>query len=242
MLKQYLNQFMKWLQDVLPSIVNQKNFPWIVGGLFLLGIVSKWLVVLNYRRLIKKAENMTHPKNSTLRKIKMKYDGVKEVSGAVANPMLLVQRHLNRCRVGIVSLNKLNHVIDWCMILELVVAGTFGWQLYKLGKQDMVIMAYIGIGIFAVFFLEVVERCAEVGKKQTELSYVIVDYLENGPSNRKERTVEMAECEELKNEEKSIVHEENESEKNENKEIVLRENQHQNEEQIINQVIAEFLQ
>ena len=63
-----------------------------------------------YGRMIRKAEHMSNPKNATLRQIKMKYDSIKEINGHVANPMIFTARSLNKCKLGIFSLNKLNNL------------------------------------------------------------------------------------------------------------------------------------
>jgi hypothetical protein len=143
MLNYYITEFKDRLDKTVPAIVNEKYFLWLMGGIFLLGIVTKWIVAMNYGRLIRKAENMTNPRNATLRQIKMKFESVKQVNGYVANPMLLVRRHLNRCRVGVFSLNKLDNIINWCVILSIGIAGFTGFEIYSAGMSKTTAMAYI---------------------------------------------------------------------------------------------------
>lgn len=244
MIQNYISNISSWLKETLPAVINEKNFLWIIGSLFLLGIVTKWVVVANYGRLIRKAENMTHPKNKTLRQIKMKFDGIKNVNGAVANPMLLVKRHLNRCKVGIISLNKMNNIINWCVIAIIGVTGIHGWQLFVNGKKDMA-AAYVFIGWFLGFSLEIISRSTRVNEMKTELSYVIVDYLENSPVSSEDRKMSLQEQQETSVKEIQGDSTDNVEYEADIKQKVIEEEQLQErkrEEFVLNQVIGEFLQ
>lgn len=229
MLNYYITEFKGWLDKTIPAVVNEKYFLWLMGGIFLFGVVTKWIVMLNYGRLIRRAENMTNPGNATLRQIKMKFDSVKQVNGYVANPMLLVRRHLNRCKVGIFSLNKLDNIINWCIIFSIGISGLLGLELYSVGKGKTTAMAYIITGCFFGFTLEMINRCSRVKDRQTELAYVIVDFLENNAMAREERQTDTLID--------LIPDEEKESPQNEEEKLVSLQ-----EEQILNQVIGEFLQ
>ena len=93
MFNDYILQVKTWLLRTIPAVINEKNFLWIMGGLFLLGIVTKWIVMKNYEKLIKKAKHMKNTKNVTLRQIKNKYESIKQVSKTVTNPTLFVQAY-----------------------------------------------------------------------------------------------------------------------------------------------------
>lgn len=224
MLKYYITESKGWIDSIISIIVDEKYFLWIVGSIFLLGIVTKWIVVANYERLIKKAENMTNPKNKTLRQIKMKFESIKQVNGAVTNPMLLVQRHLNKCKAGHVSLNKLNNIINWCVILIIGFSGLTGWELYHAGNKKEMAVFYVFVGCFLGFALYIISQSVRVKERQTELAYVIADFLENSAIPKEERHSEMA------------VNAENEAFDSE------EDGNNTEEELILNQVIGEFLQ
>lgn len=229
MLKMYINELNSWIQWLVNAIVEKEYFLYIMGSIFLLGIVTKWIVVRNYGKLIRKAENMTNPKNVTLRQIKMKFEGIKQVDGYVANPMLLVRRHLSKCRVGIWSLNRLNVVINWCSILAVLVGGGIGMELYLMDSGKTTAMSYILVGAFVAYVLEIIDRNSKVKDKQMELAYTIVDFLENGVVHRDEKLVETV---------NDIMQQEAEALEAQREE----ENKAYREEQILNQVIGEFLQ
>lgn len=229
MLKNYISELNNWFQWLVNTIVEEEYFLYIMGSIFLLGIVTKWVVVKNYGKLIRKAENMTNPKNVTLRQIKMKFEGIKQVDGYVSNPMLLVRRHLSKCRVGIVSLNKLNVVINWCSILAVVIGGAIGLELYVMNSERATAISYVLIGAFVAYVLEIIDRNSKVKDKEMELAYTIVDFLENGVVHREDKLVETV---------NDIMQQE--AEQNENQREEQQKKYH--EEQILNQVIGEFLQ
>ncbi len=229
MLKNYIDELNKWFQWLVNIIVQEEYFLYIMGSIFLLGIVTKWIVLRNYVKLIRKAENMTNPKNVTLRQIKMKFEGIKQVDGYVANPMLLVKRHLNKCRVGVISLVRLNVVINWCSIVALLIGSAIGANLYYVTQEKNVAIYYIFIGAFVAYALEIIDRNSKVKDKEMELAYTIVDFLENGIVQREEKIVETVNDIVRKEEEQIEAQQEEQNKK------------HQ-EEQILNQVIGEFLQ
>lgn len=127
----------EWFYNNAPKIINEKYFLYVMGSIFLLGIFTKWLAAFGYGRMIRKAEHMSNPKNATLRQIKMKYDSIKEINGHVANPMIFAARSLNKCKLGIFSLNKLNNIINVCIILSVTLAVGTGFGIYLTGKSKI---------------------------------------------------------------------------------------------------------
>lgn len=227
MFKYYISEMKTWLDKTIPTNINDENFLWLIGSLFLLGIVTKWLVMKNYGKLIRKAENMEHTKNVTLRQIKNKYDSIKEINGNVANPMLFVQRHLNKCKIMHISMNKLDNIINWCIIAIVVVTGVVGIEFFMNKKDEAMTITCVFIGCFFAFALEMINKSTRVSEKKMELTYVIVDFLSNNHQIRQDRQREATIVPEP---EPEIVQNTKEQEQN------------AREEQILNQVIGEFLQ
>lgn len=234
MFKYYITEFKNWLDSVIPAVIDEKNFLYIMGGLFLLGIVTKWIVLHSYGKLIRRAENMQNTKNATIRQIKNKYESMKQVNGTVANPMLFVQRHLNKCKAGYISLNKLNNIINYCVILIIGLSGVIGPELYANGSGKTTAMSYILVGCFFGFALEMVDRSIRVDEKKMELTYIIADYLTNSPKQRStvaENEIHMDSEEDLRENFMNVSSEEME-----------KVSESVRDEQILNQVIGEFLQ
>lgn len=244
MFKYYITEFKNWLDNTIPAVIDEKNFLWLMGSLFLLGVVTKWLVLHNYGKLIRRAENMQHTKSAAIRQIKNKYESMKQVNGTVANPMLFVQRHLNRCKIGYISLNKVNNIINYCVILIIGLSGIIGLELYINDGQKTIAMSYILIGWFFGFTLEMIDRSVKVDDRKMELTYIIADYLTNGYQMREERASESisTQNDEAGNYSESVSMNEGLENRKVSRADVEKVKEKVREEQILNQVIGEFLQ
>lgn len=227
MLKYYISEFKNWLETFIPTVINEKNFLLIVGSLFLLGFVTKWIVIRNYAKLIKKAEDVNHTKNATIRQIKIKYDSIVKVNGKMDNPMLFVQRNINKCKMFHISVSAISNIINWCALFIIAVCGIIGYQLYQAEPANIEWVTYLFLGSFMAIALEMVNRAMPVNEKKTELVYAMVDVLLSSEKARNVRETEAME----------VVVSETEHEKKEEET-----SQEAREEQILNQVIGEFLQ
>lgn len=138
MMNYYISELNNILEKTVPKFINEKNFLLIAGSIFLLGVVTKWLVMRNYAKLIRRAENINHTKNATIRQIKIKYDSIMNVSGKMENPILFVQRHINKCKVMHISLNKLGNIINYCSVLIVGISAIVAYQLYDEVPTKMV--------------------------------------------------------------------------------------------------------
>ena len=159
---------------------------------------------------------------------KVKYDSIKEINGHVANPMIFAARSLNKCKLGIFSLNKLNNIINVCIILSVTLAVGTGFGIYLTGKSKIEAIVYVLIGYFFGMVLDMINRSTKISEKQTELTYILIDYLEDSVVVRENSHMEKPGNE-------NIVQEKQSETSTNNKEF-------ESDEQILNQVIGEFLQ
>ena len=183
---------------------------------------------------------MQQPKSAAIRQIKNKYESLRQINGAVENPMLFVQRNLNKCKAGYISLNRLYNIINYCVIMIIGISGIIGLELYTNGSGKTTAMSYILVGCFFGFALEMVNRSIKVNERKMELAYIIADYFTNMQKQHEKMT------------ERSIYKSGEEKQKDmtsgdlcEEKEwnaINHGTGENIKEEQILNQVIGEFLQ
>lgn len=242
MLNYYISEFKNWWNITVPAIVNEDNFLLIVGSLFLLGIVTKWAVMRNYGKLIRKAENLNETRNSTIRQIKTKYDSIKQVNGKVENPQLFVQRNINKCKILHMSVNKINNVIHWCSLFIMGAAAIVSFELYRASPLKMDWVSFLVLGCFLGVALEMVNKMMPAMEKKMELSYVLVDVLVNGVHKRnareRESLIELVPGPEDK--EKVVLNEGDYSGVKTAEQKQMEEAAR--EEEVLNQVIGEFLQ
>lgn len=276
MLEKYIANLEGEVFKMLPFIAQRKNFLYVLGSLFLLGIVSKCLVMVCYGRLIRKTQNMASPKSKTLRKIKLKFESVISVNGFVSNPLLLVKRHLNKCRCGFLTLNSLDRLAGWCALLCVVYGGSVGFLLYDNGYEKTWSMTYAFAGCFTGVTLLVAQHTIRTGERQNELLYIITDYLENSMNYReksrqlvrygdnpeinivngneaadtdneaglvKQKSINVAKTKAVDNKKTTGISIENKGKDSEDsKQDNEKEENKIDEEQIINEVLGEFLQ
>lgn len=238
----------QWLIANIPKIMNEKYFVYFMGSIFLLGVFTKLLAAFGYGRLIKKAENMPCQTKSSLRQIKMKYESIKEVNGTLKNPILFVRRHIEKFKIGIFSLKGLNNIINICIVVSLTLAVGIGFGMYVADENKTQAISYIVVGFFVGMVLDIIDRCVGVSEKKTELTYAIVDFLENSHGIREnskaknvvrdEELIVKQNVQEIQEEHLTGKNKMNQAEKHQDKEEQILER----EEQILNQVIGEFMQ
>lgn len=242
MLNYYISELKNWLDTTVPTLINEKNFLLIVGSLFLFGVVTRWAVMRNYGRLIRKAENINHTKNYTIRQIKTKYDSIKQVNGTVENPMLFVKRNINRCRIMHISMNKVNNIINWCALLIMGAAAILSFRMYQVSPMKTDWISYLVLGCFLAVALEMVNRMMPTGERKQELSYVLVDVLVNGTHKRevreRESLIDLVPEEDKR--ERVVLNEGGDNRVT--AEVQKQKEEEAREEEVLNQVIGEFLQ
>ena len=154
----YISQLENWAETTIPKIVNQENFLLIVGSFFALGVVTKWLVLHNYNKLIRKAGNINKTNNATLRQIKTKYDSLRQVNHNMENPIGFVQKSLNRCRIMYISINRVNNIINYCTLIIMAVYSIVSYEVYLERPNEITWVQYLIIGSFVAISLEMVNR------------------------------------------------------------------------------------
>ena len=77
MLEVYITKLEKGLVSVAPTVMDKENFLLIIGSLFLLGAVTKWIVWHHYGKLIRRQRTCSILKMqlSVRLKISMKVSG-----------------------------------------------------------------------------------------------------------------------------------------------------------------------
>lgn len=179
---------------------NENRFLYVLGGIFILGVLVKSIVVANYRKLIKGAENANQSESAVLRQIKMRIDSVREVQGIIVEPEALVERQLNRCKILKLSINTMDSLIHWCAVLILV------WSVAGLIVNRSAINMFIGIGIALV--LEAIDYSFDTDRLRKEFQTIMIDYIVNNGVEKKrelEETLSETNLEDTDSEMKEII-------------------------------------
>ena len=194
------SKFFVWLKSNAVAAFDEKYFLYVVGSIFLLGIIGKCIVVANYKRLIRGADNLKNADNAVFRQIKMRMDSVKDVNGMIVKPEALIERQLNRCKVVKISMSSLDNLIHWCATFILA------WSVVELMIGGEIIKMIIGTGI--AFVLEGISISFDVERLRKELKTILIDYIENNGVEKKrelEETLSETKLEEDENRKQEII-------------------------------------
>jgi len=242
---------------IINPYLNEKYFLYLMGSIFLLGIVGQTLTGSIYGRLIKKAKNMLTTENKTLKKIKIKYENYAALNGTVTNSEIMVRQYINRHKIIGIPLRDIKKISDNCALLAITVSAIVSIMSYVKGYENMTIISYGFVGCFVAYALGIYEKSQGVETKFDELICMITDFLENTLSSkglRQERTnrtlrqqIETEESKEkyeetisqqdklVENYQQKVFHLNLESLDEESDDEMVK------QEKIINEVLAEFL-
>lgn len=170
---------------IMNAVFNEKYFLIILGGIFLMGFVAKGIVVTHYKRLIKGAEKISKVENPIIRQIKMRIESVKEVSGQIISPDILIERQLNREKIWLISVNTMDQLIHWCATVILL------WSVFGLIFNRSAINMFIGIGFALV--LEAADFSFGTDRLRDEMRIVLTDYIVNNSTEKKREMIQPAE-------------------------------------------------
>lgn len=176
MLENYMEMVFDRLND-LAGRVSEKDFLYIIGSLFLLGLVGKWIAVSGFGRLMKHAYDMRYPKSAVLRRIKNKYEGLIQVNGYVSNPMTLIHSNLNKCSFMGIKLRKWDAFASFCAMAIVAFSGFMGYELVGTKNTHDLALAYVISGCVAGLILDKITSSVRIQDKRMDVAYAIVENL-----------------------------------------------------------------
>jgi len=159
----------------------------LMGGAAVCGIVSKFIVSVTLKRLVKAAGNMNKSTHPLMRLMRAKFEHACMVSEKVENVGVFVDKYLYEYRVAGVRLHSLRRM-ERAGAIGCFVLGIFGAALsYSLyGMQDEVLkLGAAGAGLAILVFL--VHLTTDEGYRLEAARNYMVDYLENFCLHRYEK-------------------------------------------------------
>lgn len=160
----------------------------LMGGAAVCGIVSKLVVSVSLKRLVKASGNMNKSTHPLMRLVRAKFEHACMISERVENVGVFVDKYLYEYRAAGFKLHSLRRMeraaSGICLIL-----GVSGAALSyaRSGMQDQVIrMGALGAGLAILVFL--VHLMTDEGYRLNMARNYMVDYLENICMHRYEKT------------------------------------------------------
>jgi hypothetical protein len=175
------------------SYFNEEYFLWIVGSIFLFGIVGATLTLSIYKTLKREASRMNNSNIKVLKQIKMKYEQFILINGSMINTYRMVERYIRNYRVGKIRISEWRKIVNACELLLIMVSGMAGAILYTANRDREKAVLIVIIGGFLAYALVLYERLIKVEDKEKDLVCYITDYLDN-TLNTKSKRIERTEC------------------------------------------------
>lgn len=181
-----IERFVELIQPILkylPLLAQKKTFLYTVGALCIIGMLSRWLVRSEYKGMIKRARDMSSPRNRALRQIKIKFENCRQLTGQVKNTEAMVNSFIHSYRTLGFTLNGICRITDMCALGCMAIGGASGAVSYVYGGGKTTAAAYILIGCALAFGLEIFDKWTDIRYLHKVLIDTITDFLENVVEN-----------------------------------------------------------
>lgn len=160
----------------------------LMGGAAICGIVSKLVVSITLKRLVRASGNMNKSTHPFMRLVRAKFEHACMISEKVENVGVFVDKYLYEYRVIGMKLHSLRRMeraaSGICLMLGILGAAL---SYIRDGMQEQVIqMCAIGAGLAILVFL--VHLITDEGYRMNMVRNYMVDYLENICMHRYEKT------------------------------------------------------
>ncbi len=178
---------------MLESALNSSIIYYIMGAITIGGIVSKLIVSMSLKNLVRAASDMSKSTNRLMKLVRAKFEHACMVNDQVENVDVFVEKYMREHQVLGIRLygwQRLERI--FIVILGLLTIYIGGATYYYAGfGQDMLRRMLIGAGLF-LLLLGIYQFVDEKLRMQTMKVYM-VDYLENVCAKRYARTNGMKE-------------------------------------------------
>lgn len=218
-----------------------------VAGVCLISLCVKLMLRHTYKRLLKAASDLGHSKHRLMKTLCMKFETCYQLKIGVPNVALFVEKYLRHYRVFGVHMKTWEHVHMLCVILVMV--GSMGNSIWNMmqGNESTQVFLPLLTGIIGTGLLFVLDFVCNTENQWNMLQVDITDYLENICKPRMENeTFHPAELQEYQreyfsDEDKVVSFESKNSEASAGKKILPDITFTEEEEEVIREVIHEYL-
>lgn len=152
---------------------------YVIGGLCILGLLSKLVLLADYRRLVKEAEHMGQSRNKLMKNMRLRFEASYQVKLGVYNVDTFVDKYVYSHKCLGISLYTWENIGGQLMILCGLLSIFASGGAYFLNCGQDVILSTIAVGGISVLLLLSAEVLFNIPVKRMLLRIHIKDYLEN---------------------------------------------------------------
>lgn len=160
-------------------------------GVFVLGVLSRLVLVAAYNGLRRSTYNMAGSNNRLIKQVKLKYESYDKLEFPVTNAVAFTKKAMYEYRICGMSLRFLEKFLGqamfWCVVIGVTAVGC--GYFFDIPTDTMVLY-----GVSAVLFsvlLYNIDKVSDIDYARENIEICIVDYLENHVRERlQEKAVE----------------------------------------------------
>lgn len=176
------------------KVIVDNHIPFILMGVFVAtGVVSKLVVSITLKKLVKAASDMSKSSHSLMRLVRAKFEHACMVSDKVQNVEVFAKKYLYEYRVCGMRLHRLQRVETgsaWMCLLTGAFGAFAGYQVY--GMSEAVFRTGATGAVEAVLLFLLHKTTDEKYQLEAVKTYM-VDYLENVCAHRLEKAMKKEE-------------------------------------------------
>ena len=148
-------------------------------GVFVLGVLSRLILVIGYNGLRRSTYNMSNPDNRLLKQIKLKYESYDKLEIPITNTVAFTKRAMYEHRICGMSLRFLEKVLGqalfWCVTIGVLAVGS-GYFLDI--SVDVIVLYGVSSALFSVLLYNI-DKVSDIEYVRENIEICIVDFLEN---------------------------------------------------------------
>lgn len=161
------------------SIWNSNNIYYVMGIVAVVGVISKVVVHVTLRRLVKAASNMAKSTHKFMKLVRAKYEHACMVNEQVDNVNVFVDKFIHEyevCGIRLHTWKRWSMSTMWVIFFLTVLAG--GTTYYYEGVQEMLFQR-CGVGVALMVLMVSIYQVGDEQYKLQAMKLYMVDYLEN---------------------------------------------------------------
>lgn len=181
------------------KVIVDNHILFVLMGIFVaMGVVSKIIVSITLKKLVKAASDMSKSSHSLMRLVRAKFEHACMVSDKVQNVGVFAQKYLYEHKVmgmGIHRLQRIEKGSAWLCLITGAFGAFAGYQLY--GMSELTFRLGVTGAVEAVLLFLLHKTTDEKYQLEAIKTYM-VDYLENVCARRMEKAAKKEEEERLR--------------------------------------------
>lgn len=169
---------------MIRDIFNQGILFYVIAGICLLGILSRFVLNCLFRKFRKESVQIATTKNKLIRQIRLKYENAYRANSGVNNIQALVDKYMNQYKFLGLRLHSFRKLTEHCILLCILLGGVGAGASYWLNESLYDVLLYGAWTAGAVLLLGLSIYLFHENYSKNVMLANVMDYLDNTLANR----------------------------------------------------------